>query len=179
MLISSRAGETIWVSLAANDSNTSANAIRLINRYSKINRIFYVESESAIYVEAVGWANNICAHLLSNVNGNYIPSIESASSIPDGAIQIPITSFGVSSDSTEIGSPSFSLKTYGKEDQRPEYNNKEIALLNDINLAVKDKITEAKAQELINAAVGGQSTETWTFIVNNETITKNVVVKKS
>ena len=77
-------------------------------------------------------------------------------------------------------------------------NNDEIALLNDINLAVKDKITEARAteiattkaneaaatritearaQELINAAVGGQSTETWTFIINGEEISKNVVVK--
>lgn len=58
-------------------------------------------------------------------------------------------------------------------------NNDEIALLNDINLAVRDKITETRAQELINAAVGGQSTETWTLIINGEEISKNVVVMKS
>lgn len=103
MLISSRAGEMVWVSLAANDSNTSASAFRLINRYSKIAALHYSVAESAIYVTAAGWSNNICAHVLSNVNGDYVPTIAQATALPSDAVAINITEFGVADANTRVG----------------------------------------------------------------------------
>lgn len=131
MLISSRAGETIWVSLAANDSNTSAGAFRLINRYSKIAAIYYSVSESAIYVTAAGWANNICAHILSNVNGDYVPTVETVSGLASDCVEINIVEFGIDSTSAIVGDSSVSLKLGGK-DARPTYNDAEMAMASDI-----------------------------------------------
>ena len=131
MLISSRAGETIWVSLAANDSNTSAAAFRLINRYSKIAAIYYSVSESAIYVTAAGWANNICAHILSNVNGDYVPTVETVSGLASDCVSINIVEFGVDSTSAVVGDDSVLLKMGGSA-ERPTYNNSDMALYSDI-----------------------------------------------
>lgn len=131
MLITSRAGEMVWVSLAANDSNTSAGAIRLINRYSKINALHYSVSESAIYVTAVGWANNICAHILSNVNGDYVPTIAAATGLPSDAVKINIVEFGINSTSTVVGNSSVALEMGGSAD-RPTYNGSNMALQSDI-----------------------------------------------
>ena len=103
MLISSRAGEMVWVSLAANDSNTSAGAFRLINRYSKIDAIFYNTADNSIYVRAKAWANNICAHILSNVNGDQIPTINTVSAIPETAVAITIQEFGIDNNGVVIG----------------------------------------------------------------------------
>lgn len=98
MLLTSRAGEMIWVSLAANDSNTSAEAIRLFNKYNKMASISYSVSESAIYITASGWSNNICAHILSNINGEYVPTINQVDALPADAVSIPITEMGPNSD---------------------------------------------------------------------------------
>lgn len=135
MLISSRAGETIWVSLAANDSNTSAEAIRLVNRYSKIAAIYYMASENALYVTAAGWANNICAHILSNVNGDYVPSISSASEIPSGAVAIQITEFGANSAGAVVGRANGTLSFSGSG-AAPTYNGANLALASDVNTRV-------------------------------------------
>lgn len=131
MLISSRAGEMVWVSLAANDSNTSAAAFRLINRYSKIAAIHYSASESAIYVTAAGWANNICAHILSNVNGDYVPTVETVSGLASDCVSINIVEFGVDSTSAVVGNSSVTLKMGGSA-TRPTYNDADMALYSDI-----------------------------------------------
>ena len=132
MLISSRAGEMVWVSLAANDSNTSAGAFRLINRYSKIAAIHYSVSESAIYVTAAGWANNICAHIISNVNGDYVPTIAAATALPSDAVAINIVEFGITADSTVVGNSSVPL-LLGGSTYRPKYNNNDLLLYSDFN----------------------------------------------
>ena len=138
MLITSRAGEMVWVSLAANDSDTSAGAIRLINRYSKIAALHYSVAESAIYVTAAGWANNICAHILSNVNGDYVPTITSASALPSDATSINIVEFGVDSSNTVVGDESMTLKMGGSAD-RPTYNGADMALKSDVNTHTNNK----------------------------------------
>lgn len=135
MLITSRAGEMVWVSLAADDSNTNASAIRLINKYDKIISLYYSVSESAIYVIAAAWANNICAHILSNVNGDYVPTIASASGLPSDAVEINIVEFGTNGTNTIVGDSSVPLKLGGSAD-RPTYNNNNIALSSDVDTKV-------------------------------------------
>ena len=139
MLLSSRAGEMIWVSLAANDSATSAEAIRLFNRYSKMASISYSTSESAIYITAAGWANNICAHILSNINGDYVPTISQASALPADATSIPITEMGPIGDQLNIGcSGSKKLNLTGSTD-RPLYNSVDLALKSDVDTHTSNK----------------------------------------
>lgn len=132
MLVTSRAGEMIWVSLAANDSNTSAGAIRLINRYGKIAALHYSVSESAIYATAAAWANNICAHIISNVNGDYVPKVAKASALPSDAVAINIVEFGIDGTGTVVGDSSVPLALGGSAD-RPTYNGTNIALQSDVS----------------------------------------------
>lgn len=139
MLLTSRAGEMIWVSLAANDSATSAEAIRLFNRYSKMASISYSASESAIYITAAGWSNNICAHILSNINGDYVPTISQASALPADAVMIPITEMGPTADQLNIGcSGSKKLNLTGSTD-RPLYNSVDLALKSDVDTHTSNK----------------------------------------
>ena len=129
----------IWVSLAANDSATSAEAIRLFNRYSKMASISYSASESAIYITAAGWSNNICAHILSNINGDYVPTISQASALPADAVMIPITEMGPIGDQLNIGcSGSKKLNLTGSTD-RPLYNSVDLALKSDIDTHTSNK----------------------------------------
>lgn len=151
MLITSRAGEMVWVSLAANDSGTSAGAIRLINRYSKIGAIHYSVSESAIYVTAVGWANNICAHILSNVNGDYVPTIASASALPSDAVAINIVEFGIDSTSTIVGDNSV-LLALGGSATRPTYNGNDVALYSDVSALSSEITNKLNRSTAVNAA---------------------------
>lgn len=136
MLISSRAGEMILLSLAANDSNTSAKAFRLINQYSKIQNIYYNTSDNSIYVKAAPWANNICVHILSNVNGDYVPTVTTVSELPTSATEINIVEFGLDSKGTTIGDTSVPLSLGGSA-TRPTYNGNDIALYSDANNKVK------------------------------------------
>lgn len=157
MIITSRAGEMIWVSLAANDSNTSAGAIRLINRYSKIAALHYSVSESAIYVTAAAWANNICAHVISNVNGDYVPTVNSASALPSDAVSINIIEFGINSTSTVVGDNSVLLEMGGSAD-RPTYNSNNMALYSDVT-TVDTKVTgiDTRLTALENSVVSVHS----------------------
>ena len=155
MLITSRAGEMIWLSLSSDDSNTNANAIRLINRYGKINALHYSASESAIYVTVNAWCNNVCAHILSNVNGDYVPTVASASALPSDAVQIPITPFGIDQSNTYVGDSAKELKLNGST-ERPTYNGNDMALKSDVP----------------------STTENWTFTLEDgSTVTKAVYVK--
>lgn len=126
MLVTSRAGETIWVSVAADDSNTRARAIRLMNSYSKIATIYYCAEENALYVTVAGWCNNVNAHIISNVYGDYVAKIEQASSIPATAVAIPITELGPGYSDVNIGNSQLPLKFVGSGD-RPTFNGKELA----------------------------------------------------
>lgn len=153
MLISSRAGELIWVSLAANDSATTARAFRLVNTYSKINALYYSASESALYCKMAAWCNNLCAHILTNINGDYVPTVAQASALPDDAVEINIVEFGVSSSGTQVGDTSVNLLLGGAA-ERPTYNGNDMALKSDI-----------------------PATETWTFeLEDGTTVTKAVCV---
>lgn len=138
MLLTSRAGEMIWVSLAANDSATSAEAIRIFNRYSKMASISYSVSESAIYITAAGWSNNICVHILSNINGDYVPTISQASALPADAVSIPITEMGPNSDQLNIGCNPKKLYLTGSTD-RPLYNSVDLALKSDVDTHTSNK----------------------------------------
>lgn len=131
MLITSRAGEMVWVTVAANDSNTDARAFRLMNRYSKISNIYYSASESAIYVKAAAWCNNICAHILTNVYGDYVPTVATVSGLASDAVEINIVEFGINSTSTVVGDSSVKLELGGSGD-RPTYNGSNVALQSDI-----------------------------------------------
>lgn len=158
MLVTSRAGETVWVSVSSNDSNTSAKAIRLMNTYTKIQKIYYSVSESAVYVQIVAWANNVNAHILSNVNGDYVPTVETASALASDVVEIPIVEFGAASNKVVIGNSTMSVEMIGSGD-RPTYNGSNMALQSDI------------------PAVPTQ-TENWTFTLEDgSTVTKAVYVK--
>ena len=131
MLLTSRGGEMIWLALAADDSNTNARAIRLLNTYSKIVNLYYVASESAIYVKLNAWCNNICAHVLSNVNGDYVPTVAQASALPSGAVEVKITEFGATSAGVTVGGSNGTLSLAGSGD-RPTYNGNNVAIQGDI-----------------------------------------------
>ena len=131
MLVTARAGETVWVSVYSDDSNTNARAIRLLNTYSKIAALHYSPSESALYVTANAWANNINAHILSNVNGDYVPSVAQASALPNDATAIPITELGPGYDTINIGNGVTPLRLTGSE-TRPMYNNSALAAYSDV-----------------------------------------------
>lgn len=135
MLITSRAGELVWVAVSSDDSNTNAKAIRLLNTYSKINAIYYSASESAIYVATNAWCNNVNAHILSNVNGDYVPTIATASALASDAVKITITEFGASSGATNIGDSTRTVAITGSGD-RPTYNSNDMALFADIAAAL-------------------------------------------
>ena len=132
MLITSRAGEMVWVAISSDDSNTNAKAIRLLNTYSKIAAIYYSASESAVYVKANAWCNNINAHIISNINGDYVPTVAQASALPSDAVQITITEFGAGSGKTSIGDASRALGLTGSA-TRPTYNGADMALSSDIS----------------------------------------------
>jgi|GEM_PF-1164748 len=131
MLITSRAGETVLVNVSSDDSNTNAKAIRLLNTYSKIAALYYSASESAIYVKANAWCNNVCAHLLTNIIGDYVPAVAQASALASDAVEIPIVEFGAASSKTVIGNSKNALNLTGSA-TRPTYNSGELALLADL-----------------------------------------------
>lgn len=131
MLISSRAGEVVWVSMAANDSAKTARAIRLMDTYTKISNIYYSVSENAIYVKALAWCNNITAHLLSNINGDYVPTVALASALASDAVEINIVEFGINSSSTVVGNSSVALALAGSG-TRPTYNGSNVPLMSDV-----------------------------------------------
>lgn len=158
MLITSRAGELVWVAVSSDDSNTNAKAIRLLNTYSKINAIYYSASESAIYVATNAWCNNVNAHILSNINGDYVPTVETASALASDAVMITITEFGASSSATNIGDSTRTVAITGSGD-RPTYNGANMALQSDI------------------PSVPTLATEIWTFTLEDgSTVTKAVYV---
>lgn len=155
MLITSRAGETIWVSVSSDDSNTNAKAIRLLNTYTKLQAVYYSVSESAVYVRVSAWCNNVNAHILSNVNGDYVPTVTQASELPSDAVQIGLTEFGPTGSATNIGNTGLELNLVGKGD-RPKFNSNELALNSDIP----------------------SKTDTWTFTYEDGTTeTKEVYIK--
>ena len=131
MLISSRAGEMIWVAVSSDDSNTNAKAIRLLNTYGKILNIYYSTSESALYVKANAWCNNVCAHIISNLNGDYVANVAQASALASDAVEIKITEFGATSAGVAVGSSNGTLTLTGSGN-RPTYNGTNVALQNDI-----------------------------------------------
>ena len=131
MLVSSRAGEMIWVAVSSDDSNTNAKAIRLLNTYGKITNLYYSVSESAIYVKANAWCNNVSAHIVSNLNGDYVASVAQASALASDAVEIKITEFGATSAGVTVGSSNGTLSLAGSGD-RPTYNGNNMALQSDI-----------------------------------------------
>lgn len=131
MLLTSRAGETIWFSLSANDSNTSAKAFRIMNTYSKINSVYYSVAESAVYAKMSAWCNNLSAHILSNIYGDYVPTVAQATALPNDAVEVPIVEFGPAYDGLVVGDTSVALLLGGSAD-RPTYNSNDLALKSDI-----------------------------------------------
>lgn len=131
MLLTSRAGETIWVSVSSDDSNTNAKAIRLMNTHSKMAAVYYSASESAVYAMVAAWCNNVNAHILSNVNGDYVPTVEQAAGLPSDAVQIRITEMGPTGNTLNLGHTELALAMMGSGG-RPTYNGADVALKSDI-----------------------------------------------
>lgn len=115
MFITVRAGETVWVSVSRDDSNINAKAIRLLDELTKLEEIHYSTSENAIFVKAGAYCHNISAHIISNIDEDYVPTIAEATGLPADAKQIQITEFGAGRDVTKIGDPSRSLDLNGTE----------------------------------------------------------------
>lgn len=132
MLITSRAGETVWFSLSANDSATTARAFRLMNTYSKIAGVYYSVSESAVYVKANAWCNNVTAHILSNIGGDYVPTVASVSGLASDAVEVNIIEFGPTSSGLAVGDSSTPLLLGGSA-TRPTYNGTDMALSSDLS----------------------------------------------
>ena len=101
-MLYSRAGESIKVNISSNDNSYTASAVRMTNAYSKINAIYYVVSENAIYVQLIAWANNLGIRVLSNSNGSGNGTITTNVSLPSDAVKIPIVENADSSDVTEL-----------------------------------------------------------------------------
>lgn len=131
MLITSRAGELVWVSVSSDDSNTNAKAIRLLNTYTKITNLYYSVSESAIYVKAYAWCNNISAQIISNINGDYVPTVTHVSNLASDAVEINIVEFGATREGLAVGDMSTPL-ILGGSAARPTYNSSNVALLSDV-----------------------------------------------
>ena len=140
MLLTSRGGETIWVSVSADDSNTRAQAIRLMNAYSKIQAVYYNAENNSVYVKLSAWANNVNAHILSNVYGDYVAKVESVSSLPETVVAIPITEFGPGIDVINIGRSTAPLKLVGK-DERPTYNGVGLVLKEEFDALVAASVS--------------------------------------
>ena len=117
--------------MSSDDSNTNAKAIRLLNTYSKIVAVHYSPSESAVYVTAAAYGNNIGAHILSNVNGEYVPTVAIASALPSDAVQVTIVELGPTGSATNLGNTALALTMKGK-DARPTYNGESVALSDDV-----------------------------------------------
>ena len=132
MLITSRAGETVLFSLSANDSATTARAFRLMNTYSKIAGVYYSVSESAVYVKANAWCNNVTAHILSNIGGDYVPTVASVSGLASDAVEVNIIEFGPTSSGLAVGDSSTPLLLGGSA-TRPTYNGADMALSSDLS----------------------------------------------
>ncbi len=154
MLITSRAGETVWFSLSANDSATTARAFRLMNTYSKIAGVYYSVSENAVYVKANAWCNNVTAHILSNIGGDYVPTVASVSGLASDAVEVDIIEFGPTSSGLAVGDSSTPLLLGGSA-TRPTYNGTDMALSSDLSsclplgggtitgaLSINDKLTQ-------------------------------------
>lgn len=131
LLITSRAGETIWVSVSSDDDNTNAKAIRLMNSYSKIASVYYNNADSALYLLMVGYSNNVNVHIISNNSGDYVAKIESVPEIPSTVVHIPITELGPGNETINIGNSTLPLNLRGKTD-RLAYNDKDLALVEDL-----------------------------------------------
>ncbi len=159
MLITSRAGELVWVAVSSDDSNTNAKAIRLLNTYSKINAIYYSASESAIYVATNAWCNNVNAHILSNINGDYVPTVETASALASDAVKITITEFGASSSATNIGDSTRTVAITGSGD-RPTYNGANMALMSDLNRSTAVNVADTNYATLMARGSSLNSAET-------------------
>lgn len=149
MLVSSRAGEMIWVAVSSDDSNTNAKAIRLLNTYGKITNLYYSVSESALYVKANAWCNNICAHIVSNLNGDYVPTVAQASALASDAVEIKITEFGATSAGVTVGGSNGTLSLAGSG-SRPTYNGSNVALQSDIP-SLSSYATQTWVQQQISA----------------------------
>lgn len=139
MLVTSRAGETVWVSVSSDDDRTNAKAIRLMNSYSKIASIYYNDADSALYLLMVGYSNNVNAHIISNIFGDYVAKIESVPGIPSTAVHIPITELGPGNETVNIGNGTLPLDLRGSAD-RPAYNGVNLALQNDLPSSTKTMI---------------------------------------
>lgn len=140
MLVTSRGGETIWVSVSADDSNTRARAIRLMNSYSKMQALYYNAEDNSIYVKISAWANNVNAHIISNVYGDYVAKVEQVSSVPGTAVAIQITELGPGYDAINIGCGVVPLAFVGKN-ERPTYNNKELVLKEEFDALVASSVS--------------------------------------
>lgn len=131
ILLSSRAGEVVWLSISKTDSNVQAYALRPFNSHSKIAAVYYSLSESTVYCKLQAWSNDLCAHVLSNARGDFTPTVTQNATLPDDAVEINIVEFGVTDTGTQCGDTSVPLALGGSAD-RPTYNGANMALQSDI-----------------------------------------------
>ena len=102
-----------------------------MNCYSKMASIYYCAEDNSVYVLVAGWCNNVNAHILSNVYGDYVAKVEQVSALPSTAVNIPIVEFGPSYSEVNIGNSQMPVKMVGSAD-RPTYNGANMALQSDL-----------------------------------------------
>ena len=155
MLITSRAGETVWLSISSDDNGKNAKAIRFMNTYSKIDSVLYCVEDNSIYVVVNPWCNTLNVHMLSNVLDLYVPTVSTVSSVPETAVTVPITAMGPEMTTTSVGDQSRSLNTYGSG-THPCYNGSEIALVSDIEALRAEACTVYVGNTEPTSAIGSE-----------------------
>ena len=103
-----------------------------MNTYSKIAGVYYSVSENAVYVKANAWCNNVTAHILSNIGGDYVPTVASVSGLASDAVEVNIVEFGPTSSGLAVGDSSTPLLLGGSA-TRPTYNGADMALSSDLS----------------------------------------------
>lgn len=166
MLITARAGETVLLTMASNDADRHGRALRLVDTHGKIAALHYCISEEAIYVTTIGWCNNIAATILANTNNIHFPKIEVVDKVASDAVSIDISNMCTSYNWLDpitrmlVGNVNHPLRLLGPANERPQYNDSELALKSDIP-----------------PSVTLPNTETWKFTLEDGTsVNKTVYV---
>jgi hypothetical protein len=96
--------------------------------------------------------------MLSNVNGDYVPTIASASALPSDAVAINIIEFGIDGTGTVVGDSSVPLAMGGSAD-RPTYNSKDLALKSDVDAITVSTLGAVPTSRTVNGkALSGNIT---------------------
>lgn len=104
VIIQSRAGETVWVNVTANDAGFEGYAIRMSNTHGKTSGIWYDQSTGYLYTLQNAWSNLVSFTVIATTFSVRQPTVAQVSSIPSTATKIDITDIALKSDLADITS---------------------------------------------------------------------------